>query len=380
MILGWTAWPAGAVSPGGAGKLESYQLVQNYPPDGFSVKMYVITYDTPNVDGTLVVASGLVIIPDPPGQKYALVSFHHGTMVKREEAPSYPETCQYVPFLREFAGKGKRYVVAMPDYIGIGHSLVRHPFSHADTEASACLDMLRATKELCSQLGVQLNSKLFLTGYSQGGGVTMALHRLLEREYAADFPITASAPAGGPYDQLSCWNYGLQHPTKLWTGVAAYILVAYNRIYKLSSNLDEIFMKRYANLVDGLFDGTHSLDEINQVLPETVQLLLRPDFLDRFNRGEHPAYQAWVENNTNDWRPLAPVRLYHARGDEAVPYAMAAQTCAHMRSLGADVALVNVGDYEHVPAFFEALPLIKKWFDSFSPNAAPINNLLLMQN
>jgi hypothetical protein len=108
--------------------------------------------------------------------------------------------------------------------------------------------------------------------------------------------------------------------------------------------------------------------------------MLRPDFIDQFNRGEHPAYQAWVANNTNDWRPRAPMRLYHARGDEAVPYAMAAETQARMRSLGAEVGLVDVGNFEHVPAFFEALPLIKKWFDSFSPNPAPINNLLLMGN
>lgn len=375
-IPGWGALPAAAASPV-AGTLESYQLVENYPPDGFSVQMYTITYDTPNVDGTLVVASGLVIIPDPPVQKFPLVSFQHGTMVKREEAPSYPATCDYVPFLREFAGTGKRCVVAMPDYIGMGHSLVRHPFTHTDTEASACRDMLRATKDLCSQLGVQLNAKLFLTGYSQGGQVTMALHRLLERDHAAEFPITASAPAGGPYDQLYCWNYGLQFPTKLWTVVAAYMLVSYNRIYNLCNNLDEIFLKRYANLVDGLFDGTHTLDEINQKLPETVQVLLRPDFIDRFNRGEGPAYQAFLANNTNDWRPMAPLRLYHASGDEAVPYAMAEETQARMRSLGANVELVDVGDYEHVPAFFEALPLIKKWFDSFSRNPAPIANLLL---
>ena len=377
LLLGLVAGPAAAALPGEPGNLLSYQLVENYPPDGFSVRMYAITYDTPNFDGTMVVASGLVIIPDPASGKYALVSFHHGTMVKREEAPSYPQTCDYVPFLRQFAVTGSRCVVAMPDYIGMGHSPVRHPFSHADTEASACRDMLRATKELCSQLGVQLTAKLFLTGYSQGGGVTMALHRLLERDCAAEFPITASAPAGGPYDQIYCWNYGLQHPNTIWTPVAAYIMVAYNRIYKLSHNLDAIFQQQYANLADGLFDGTHTEDEIIQKLPATVQEMLRPDFIEQFNRGEGPAYLAWVANNTNDWRPRAPMRLYHARGDECVPYAMAEQTQARMRSLGAEVGLVDVGDFEHIPAFFEALPLIKKWFDSFFPNPAPINSLLL---
>ncbi len=366
MLLWWAALPAGAASPGDAGKLVSYRLVQNYAagPAENPVEMYSITYNTPDSDKEMVIASGLVIIPDPPGRKYSLVSFQHGTMVKREEAPSYPESCDYVPFLRQFAGK--QYVVSMPDYIGMGHSTVRHPYMHSDTEASACLDMLRATKALCSQLGVQLNSKLFLTGYSQGGGVTMAIHRLLERDYAAEFPVTASAPGGGPYEQVQVWNYGLQHPNKIWTPVAAYMLVAYNRIYGFTADLGEIFNQPYSGYVDGLFDGTHTLDEITNLLPETVQQMLRPDFIEKFNRGGNSAYLAWVVNNTNNWRPRAPVRLYHARGDEAVPYEVAVQTCALMRSLGANVRLIDVGNFEHVPAFFQALPEIKKWFDSFS--------------
>lgn len=365
-LLCWAALPAGAASLGDAGKLVSYRLVQNYAAGVAEnpVKMYAISYNTPDTDKKMVIASGLVIIPDPPAQKYSLVSFQHGTMVKREEAPSYPESCDYVPFLRQFAGQ--QYVISMPDYIGMGHSTVRHPYMHADTGASACLDMLRATKELCSQLGVQLDSKLFLTGYSQGGSVTMALHRLLEKEYAAEFPITASAPGGGPYEQVQVWNFGLKHPNKIWTPVAAYMLVAYNRIYGLYPDLGEIFNQPYAGIVDGLFDGAHTLDEITKALPATVQEMLRPDFIKKFNRRGNSAYLAWVVNNTNNWRPRAPMRLYHARGDEAVPYQVAAQTCALMRSLGANVKLIDVGNFEHVPAFFEALPKIKKWFDSFS--------------
>jgi len=365
VLLGWGALPAGAASPGEAGKLVSCRLVEN---DGagaaeYPVKMYAITYNTPDTDQQMVVASGLVIIPDPSVKKYSLVSFQHGTMVHKQEAPSYPETCDYVPVLKLFAGK--QYVVAMPDFIGMGHSTVRHPYMHADTGASACLDMLRATKDLCAQLGVQLNAKLFLTGYSQGGAVTMALQRLLERDYAAEFPVTASAPGGGPYDQVQVWRYGLAHPNKIWTPVAAYMLVAYNRIYGLYPDLGEMFNQPYAGLVDGLFDGAHNLDEITQALPETVQQMLRPEFIEKFNRGGNSAYLAWMVNSTNNWRPRAPVRLYHARGDEAVPFEVAVQTGALMRSLGANVRLIDVGNFEHVQAFFEALPKIKKWFDSF---------------
>jgi len=59
---------------------------------------------------------------------------------------------------------------------------------------------------------------------------------------------------------------------------------------------------------------------------------------------------------------------------------MAVETCAFMNSLGAKVELIDVGNYDHVTAFFYALPEIKKWFDSFSFNPALINSLLLSED
>ena len=48
-----------------------------------------------------------------------------------------------------------------------------------------------------------------------------------------------------------------------------------------------------------------------------------------------------------------------------------------MRSLGAKVELIDVGNYDHVTGFFQSLPMIKKWFDSFFFNSAPFNLLLI---
>ena len=101
------------------------------------------------------------------------------------------------------------------------------------------------------------------------------------------------------------------------------MLVAYNRIYGICSNYGEIFNNPYAGNVGALFDGTHTEEEIGNGLPESVQQMLRPDFLTKFNLGENLAYQVWIANDTYNWCPRAPMRLYQASGDEAVPYAMA---------------------------------------------------------
>ncbi|MBO0155283.1 hypothetical protein J0688_25075, partial [Vibrio parahaemolyticus] len=44
------------------------------------------------------------------------------------------------------------------------------------------------------------SSHLFITGYSQGGHVAMATHKVIERDYAREFTVTASGPMSGPYN------------------------------------------------------------------------------------------------------------------------------------------------------------------------------------
>lgn len=334
-----------------------------------AVQMYVVVYRTPDISGELVEASGLVMFPEVSKGKrltrkrYPLVSFQHGTIMTRNLAPSNPAECVYTPFLNEFASMG--YVISMPDYLGYGVSQIRHPYGHAETEASASRDMLRAARKLSSRLGVRLNGRLFLTGYSQGGRATMALQRMLEQNHPREFKITASGPGGGPYDHFLFWTSTLKNPNLTASACAAYMLVAYNRAYGLGQNYQAIFKAPYSQYVDALFDGTHLESEIGSKLPPSLQEMLQPDFIENFTQGLNLAYMAFVANNTNAWRPKAPVRLFHSRTDEAATFAAAELTAAFMKSLGADVEVVDVGNYEHVEAFPYALQAAKDWFDTF---------------
>jgi hypothetical protein len=48
--------------------------------------------------------------------------------------------------------------------------------------------------------GATLSSQLFLSGTSEGGYITMATHRTMERDFAGEFAITADVPISGAYD------------------------------------------------------------------------------------------------------------------------------------------------------------------------------------
>jgi len=72
------------------------------------------------------------------------------------------------------------YAAVVPDYLGLGDSPGLQLYHHARSEATACVDLLRAARTWCASNNVELNDQLFLAGYSHGGHVTMALHRELE--------------------------------------------------------------------------------------------------------------------------------------------------------------------------------------------------------
>ena len=140
----------------------------NYP-----VSAYKIIYQTPNPSGDTTIASGALFIPQNVPCGAPIISYQHGTISKNANVPSKMGG----EFVIGLVAAAHGYVVCMPDYLGMGDGPGFHPYTHAATEASAVLDLIRAGKTFCSNSGTPLNDQLFLMGYSQGGHATMALHK-----------------------------------------------------------------------------------------------------------------------------------------------------------------------------------------------------------
>lgn len=81
--------------------------------------------------------------------------------------------------------------------MGLGYGPGLYPDVHAASEATATIDMLRATRNYCQQNAIGLNGQVFLFGYSQGGHATAAAQKMIEEKYPHEFTITASAPMAG---------------------------------------------------------------------------------------------------------------------------------------------------------------------------------------
>ncbi|MFH0968681.1 MAG: prolyl oligopeptidase family serine peptidase [Methanobacteriota archaeon] len=329
-------------------------------------RVFDITYQTPGVDGSMLTASGILMVPPTGNGPFPLLSAQHGTIFDRHVAPSYLDSCpEAQAWLMEVAAKG--YVVVMADYIGLGkEGTTLHPYFHTQTEATATRDMLRAAREFCADQGILLNDKLFLVGYSQGGHVTASLQRLLEEENATEFPITASAIMAAPLDLSMLFNHHVTTPNTVSSAVTSLMANTFDWIYTISPDKKGLYVPPYDSLAPALLDFNHPEAMVIQSLNNPPANIFQAQFLDEVATGTNPFNAALETNQVFDWSPKSPTILVYSMADEVVPFAIGEKAYTRMLELGGNVDTVNTGNtYNLADGFLPALMKSNEWFDSF---------------
>ncbi|MFQ5570398.1 MAG: alpha/beta hydrolase family protein [Rhodothermales bacterium] len=329
----------------------------------YDVAIYKILYETVDADGAMTRASGALLVPrNAPGRR-PMVSYQHGTMTARNDAPSAGGLEQFVGLMFATAG----YVAVLPDLLGLGDSPGLHPFVHAGSSATAVVDMLRAAQDFTALDGPDLNGQLFLVGYSQGGYTVMAAHREIEASHSNEFQVTASAPMAGPYDlsgvMAETFTARQAHPSPVYL---PYALLAYNDVYGLYGDPSSMFAAPFDTLLPSMFNGEFDAAAINDVLPDIPVDMLNPDFVASFEGDpNHPLRLRLQENDVYDWTPRAPIRLYHCGQDRTVPPENAQIALQHLQARGARVEFFDpLPSGDHGACAAPSLLLAKLWFDS----------------
>lgn len=331
------------------------------------VDIYKVLYNTISFDSvTPTYASGAIMLPKDATCKVPLISYQHGTVVERVGVPSYFAGEAIIGLA--FAAQG--YALSMPDYLGLGESPGFHPYIHARSEASASLDMLRATHEAQDSIeGFDLNGQLFLMGYSQGGHSTMALHRLIETTYPNEFEITASAPMSGPYDVSGVQAAVIVNDSVYsQPGYLPYILTSYNMVYGFLNDISDVLLSPYDTLLPPLLDGVHNMGELNAAMPAIPNQIMIPAVLDSFrNDPNHYFREALRDNDVYDWTPVAPTKMFFCEADDEVYYLNAQVAYDRFIDNGAtSVSLQSAGEeYDHFTCALFALMGGRNWFDTF---------------
>lgn len=322
------------------------------------VRFIRLTYETVDAHGLRTIASGALALPMGADMPLPLLSYQHGTVLERENVPSRLNLEGFLGVA--FATSG--YAAVLPDYLGLGDSPGPHPFLHAVSEATAVIDLLRATRTFCALDGIQLAPKLFLAGYSQGGHATLAALREMESRHADEFTVTACAAGAGSYDLSGTTaNELLSGRPQPNPYSFAYQLAAFRHVYGLPWFLAE----PYATTIPALMDGTHDEDEVNAAMPADPTFALAPGVREALiNDQDHPLRVALRQNDLLNWTPKARLRLYHCSGDRDVVPANSVVAWEAFLSRGAAVELLDPAPAAgHGGCAEPTLLQVKDWFD-----------------
>ena len=273
----------------------------------YSVNTYKIEYWTKNTSNNLVKVSGLIAVPVKESPS-SLLSFQHGTIFFNSKAPSntriltgndHPEII--------LASLG--YIVFSPDYIGYGSSLgSEHPYLQRQTSANTTINLLKAGKRWLENQNITEDGRLFMTGYSQGGYVTMAALQAIQNQNlnSEGLTVTATVMGAGPYD--------------LTTAIDT--LVPINGVLSLLRVLSDRDLNRIIARLE------------RQFIPNNSDIDFDSTFIRRFIEGDR-------QDNVHDWKSDLPIKLFHGRGDKTIPFAVAQSTRSAMRNKGSDIELIE---------------------------------------
>lgn len=357
--------PGGNNSDDSRGKLVSATLISTKQVVNYTVKAYKVVYETIDTKGDKVTASGLLSIPQKAqSEKSPLISYQHGTIFLDAHAPT--NSSSTIDTVMTIAGRG--YIISAADYIGYGKSNNRiHPYVHADSLASASIDMLRASKAFLKSKNIKLNNQLFLAGYSEGGYATLALQKAIQKTYKKEFSVTASAAGAGPFDLTETSKSFANKVTNSKPAYISFLLKSYDSIYKLNS-VSGMFQSQYVDVINASFDGQHSGSTINDSLTDTTADLFKPEFLELLKgAGNHAIKEKLALNNIYDWKPAVPTRFYHGKNDKIVPYSNSQKALETMRANGAkDVTLGDCFLFTHTQCAFPYLIDTQNFFAKYA--------------
>lgn len=345
----------------------------------YDVFNYKITYTTTDAFGMPDTATGLLCVPDNNQFVFPLVVYNHGTIASRDLAPSVPGVLERT-LVQAFAGSG--FIAMAPDYLGLGGGPGFHPYLHADTEASAGRDMVIAVKKWLETQNIPQNDQLFITGYSQGGHASAALHQRLETNTTDGLEVTAAAHLSAPFDITppSPGLLGLRNLPPVAISFFSYTLLSYNYVYNLYGDVANLYKEPYLTEVQrflaeeiDLYELGNELDTLlranNAILGEMFSDEFVTDVLD----ADANLVQAFNANDVYDWAPEAPTLLYYCNADQTVNPANSILADSVMRARGATgVVLEDGGPLDHGPCAIPAAVRALRFFQT-EANVYPVS-------
>ena len=361
----------------------NFSLIDYFTYKKYSVQAIKILYATIDGKGSPTTASGVVFLPVVTCVvQMPVFAYLHGTLTRDLDAPSNLTGIESViGWIMAMDG----YISIEPDYLGIGDGPGIHPYLHADSEASASIDMMKALMEL--SLSPLVNAKpdgnLYLSGYSQGAHAAFATQRELQSNPLPGLKLKKTIAGSGAYSLSTIQKkFVFDHPDYSNPSFIPYLLLGYQNVYgNIWSNINQAFVPPYNSTIPGLFNGQYTVDEINNQLPATWESMFVPSYLSGFQyKYLNPVNIALRENDVINWKPASDLNLYYCTCDEEV--ANENSLLAYLTFIlkgSRNVTCLPLGPFSHVECAPYVLLLAKIQSDCASgANPCGLNKPLLL--
>jgi pimeloyl-ACP methyl ester carboxylesterase len=310
-------------------------------PAKCDVSITALDYQTAGAQPTESVnATGVLLLPSGPNcpGPYPLLAYARGTEVLKSRALANQNDPETASLAAIFAAQG--YAVVATDYLGFaGSQYTYHPYLHADSEASAVIDSIRAARKAAADANVPLSGKVMVSGYSQGGHASMATQRAIERDNAAEINLVAAGHMSGPYNLSQSIISGATTPIGGGQFFVPFFITAWQKVYgNLYSRPTDVFKEPYASGIESLFPGqfTYTTMLTNGKVPADANYLpslFQPSYLtDIATNPNNPTIVAAKRNDLLGWNPKARTVLCGGAQDPTVAFEL------HTRRAAADFA------------------------------------------
>ena len=295
------------------------------------VQVVAVNYSSVGAKSEDTNVSGVMLVPagSCATNSFPLVAYAKGTDLQKPRTLANPADSETFLLAAMYAAQG--YAVVATDYLGYAKSAYPyHPYLHADSEASAVIDSIRAARKVAATRGINLSGKVMLAGYSQGGHSSFAAQREVERNNGAEINVVGGAHLAGPYNLSG--SIKSKDATAGYQYFATFLVTSWQKVYgNIYSSPTQVFKAPYSNNIDTLlpsptFDATTLVS--SGALPggtptQARDALLQPAFIT--DSQTNPNSSLFLDAKQNDllgWNPKARTLLCGGAGDPTVPPAV----------------------------------------------------------
>lgn len=325
---------------------------------------YVMQHNNNNIK-----CSGIIAVPAAAGKSFPVLSFQHGTMVNHNSAPTVSYNSIDNIAILSIAGMG--YIFAEADYVGFGASAnYKHPYLVKDISVNNVVAMLNSMLEIPDgQLsGVIISDSLFISGYSQGGWLSLAMLEYFETtDNINNWQVIATACGAGPYYLDHVMDVTFNYQNYYEPNYLAYVFSGYLNYNQIEQPYSTYINSPYAEKIDYLYNGTYTEEQINAELNTNIKQLFTPGFIENYPDGIYNELaQAFKNNSVTVWNCQTPLLLVHGSADTDVTPTVTPKIYADfVETATKNVELYILDDMDHGTAAIPSIVYILSWFENF---------------